>query len=179
MAIPRVFNLTKREADIAISLTRPLRGRLIGRKVLDYNMRLYATRGYLAKHATITRPSDLLQHPIIGYIEDLTDIPELGYMHQIHPALKPTFSSSTVSVQLEAVKAGAGIGVIPDFMVHGCEDLVCVLPEEVCIRQSFWLSVHSDLHHLTRIRVICDFITDQMRAEANLFLPTPELPSTL
>lgn len=172
VAIPRVFNLTKREADIAISLTRPMRGRLIGRKILDYNMRLYATKSYLAQHTPITKPTDLLQHPIIGYIEDLTDIPELGYMRQIHPALKPTFSSSTVSVQLEAVKAGAGVGVIPDFMTKGCDNLVCVLPEKVCIRQSFWLSVHSDLHHLTRIRVICDFITDQMRTEADLFLPS-------
>lgn len=169
VAIPRVFNLTKREADIAISLTRPGKGRLIGRKILDYNLRLYASRSYLETHPAIDKPTDLLQHAMIGYIEDLTAIPELNYVDQIHPALKPTFSSSTVMVQMQAINAGAGVGVLPSFLARTNKDLECVLENQVCVRRAFWLSVHADLHHLTRIRLLCDFITEQILAEAALF----------
>jgi DNA-binding transcriptional LysR family regulator len=169
VAIPRVFNLTKREADIAISLTRPARGRLIGRKVLDYSLRLFASKEYLATHPPIEKPADLLNHPLIGYIEDLTDLPELNYLHQIHPDLKPAFASSTVTVQMEAIRAGGGIGILPGFIAHSDEKLGCVLKDSVCVRRSFWLTTHVDLHRLTRIRVISDFIADQMRAEADLF----------
>ena len=169
VALPRVFNLTKREADIAISLTRPARGRLIGRKILDYSLELYASKTYLENHAPITKPADLLHHPIIGYIEDLTSIPELNYLGQIHPQLKPSFSSSTAIVQMEAVRAGAGVGVVPSFLARRDPSLVCVLEGEVRIRRAFWLSVHADLHRLARIRVISDFITEQIRAEAALF----------
>lgn len=36
VALPRVFNLSKREADMAIAVSRPTAGRLIVQKVTDY-----------------------------------------------------------------------------------------------------------------------------------------------
>lgn len=169
IAIPRVFNLTKREADIAISLTRPAKGRLIGRKIIDYSLRLFASRAYLKTHPPIVKPADLLHHAVIGYIEDLTAIPELNYLDQIHPSLKPAFSSSTAIVQMQAISAGAGVGVLPGFLAQTNSDLECVLESQVCIRRSFWLSVHPDLHRLTRVRLLCDFIAQQIQSEVSLF----------
>lgn len=169
IAIPRVFNLTKREADIAISLTRPAKGRLIGRKIIDYSLQLFASRTYLKSRPAIRKPADLLEHAVIGYIEDLTTIPELNYLDQIHPSLKPAFSSSTAIVQMQAIRAGAGVGVLPGFLARPCKDLVCVLEHEVRIRRTFWMSVHADLHKLTRVRLLCDFIAEQIQSEAALF----------
>ena len=169
VAVPRVLNLTKREADIAITLTRPAKGRLIGRKILDYSLRLFASRSYIETHEPIQKPADLLQHAVIGYIEDLTAIPELNYLDQIHPALKPAFASSTAIVQMQAICAGAGVGVLPGFLAKSRKDLVCVLESQVCIRRTFWLSVHADLHRLTRVRLLCDFMAEQIQAEAELF----------
>ncbi|MDR3723742.1 MAG: LysR family transcriptional regulator [Terracidiphilus sp.] len=169
VAIPRVFNLTKREADIAISLTRPAKGRLIGRKILDYSLRLFASHAYLESHPAIRKPADLMQHVVIGYIEDLTAIPELNYLDQIHPSLKPAFSSSTAIVQMQAISAGAGVGVLPVFLARTNPELECVLEEQVCIRRTFWLSTHADLHRLTRVRLLCDFIAQQIQGEAEQF----------
>jgi DNA-binding transcriptional LysR family regulator len=168
VAIPRVFNLSKREADIAISLTRPVKGRLIGRKLIDYKLQLYASREYLESHPPIQRPSDLLQHTMIGYIEDLTWIPELNYLDQIHASLTPAFSSSTMMVQLEAIRAGAGVGVLPKFLAEEHQELISVLPEAVRLLRTFWLSVHADLHRLKRIRVVCDLIADEIRKASAL-----------
>src|SRR6476469_2353986 len=42
VATARLFSLSKREADIAISLTMPKEGRVFGRKLLDYSLGLYA-----------------------------------------------------------------------------------------------------------------------------------------
>src|ERR1700760_4081316 len=36
IAMPRIFSLPKREADVAILLARPAEGRLLARKVTDY-----------------------------------------------------------------------------------------------------------------------------------------------
>lgn len=169
VTVPRVFNLTKREADIAIGLARPAKGRLIGRKLLDYTLLLYASKKYLAQHQPIKKTSELLNHTIIGYIEDLTAIPELSYLEEIHPALVTDFSSSTMVAQREAILAGAGIGVLPKFLAAPYPDLIPVLAGTVSVVRSFWLSVHADLHHLTRIRVICDLITKEMRDAMELF----------
>ena len=45
--MPRVFSLSQREADIAITIGRPKKGRLRVRKLTDYSLRLYASRSYL------------------------------------------------------------------------------------------------------------------------------------
>jgi DNA-binding transcriptional LysR family regulator len=169
VAIPRLFSLTKREADIAISLTRPAKGRLIGRKLIDYSLQLYASKSYLETHPPIQNPADLLNQMVIAYIEDLNSMPELNYLDEIHTALHPSFTSSTMIVQLEAVRAGAGVGVLPRFLASAHPELLCVLPETVRLKRTFWLSVHADLHRLTRIRVICDFIARQIREAAPLF----------
>ncbi len=167
-AIPRRFNLTKREADSAVSLTRPAKGRLIGRKLIDYSLQLYASKTYLATHPPILKPADLLDQMVIAYIEDLTSIPELNYLDEIHAALHPGFTSSTMIVQLEAVRAGAGVGVLPRFLASAYQELVCVLPETVRLKRTFWLSVHADLHRLARIRIVCDFLAHKIREAAAL-----------
>jgi DNA-binding transcriptional LysR family regulator len=169
VAISRIFNLTKREADIAITLSRPAKGRLIGQKLLDYNLQLYATKSYLKSHPAIHKPSDLLRQTIIAFIEDLNPISQLNFLDEIHKELRPSFTSSTIICQLEAILAGAGVGVLPRFMASSHRELVCVLPEMVQLKRTFWLNVHADLRRLARIRVICDFMVQEMRAAATLF----------
>lgn len=169
VALPQVFNLSKREADIAISLERPAKGRLIGRKLREYSLQLYASEKYLQTHEPILKTSDLARHTMIGYIEDLIPIPELSYLDEIHSALHPAFSSSTMIVQLEAIRAGAGVGVLPRFLAEPVEELVCVLPEAVRLTRCFWLSVPAELHRLTRIRAVCNFIAAKICDADNLF----------
>ena len=44
IALPRVFNLSKREADMAIGVSRPEAGRLTVQKLTDYRLHLAASR---------------------------------------------------------------------------------------------------------------------------------------
>jgi DNA-binding transcriptional LysR family regulator len=169
VAISRIFNLSKREADIAITLTRPAKGRLIGQKLLDYSLQLYATRSYLDAHPPIEKTADLLDQTVITFIEDLNPISQLNFLDEIHRSIHPSFTSSTIVCQMEAILAGAGVGVLPRFMAASHPELVCVLPEAVRIKRTFWLCVHADLQRLTRIRMIRDFIVQQMRSAAPLF----------
>jgi len=169
VAISRIFNLTKREADIAITLTRPAKGRLVAHKLIDYKLQLYATKGYLKSHAPIHKTADLLEQNVVAFIEDLNPITQLNFLDEIHTAIQPCFTSSTIICQLEAILAGAGVGVLPRFMAVKYPQLTCVLPETVNIKRTFWLCMHADLQRLTRIRVIGDFINQQMRGAPALF----------
>ncbi len=169
VAISRIFNLTKREADIAITLARPAKGRLVGHKIIDYTLQLYATEDYVKSHAPIRKTSDLLEQNVVAFIEDLNPITQLNFLDEIHMAIQPCFTSSTIICQLEAILAGAGVGVLPRFMAVKYPQLECVLPETINLKRTFWLCMHADLQRLTRIRVIGDFITQQMRGSITLF----------
>ncbi|HLZ66881.1 MAG TPA: LysR family transcriptional regulator [Aliidongia sp.] len=170
VAMPRVFSLSKREADIAIGLSRPTEGRLYARKLADYRLGLYATPAYLAGHPPIEAPDDLKQQRLIGYAEDFIFSPELDYLPLIAPGVVPQFRSSNLIAQMQATLAGTGLCVLPHFMATGQPGLVPVLPA-VSIVRTFWLITHADLHDLPRIRATSDFIAREARAARELFLP--------
>ena len=48
VALPRIFSLSKREADLAITVSPPTAGRLTVRKIADYRLRLYARADLVA-----------------------------------------------------------------------------------------------------------------------------------
>lgn len=164
--VPRSHKLWKRDVDIAISLDRPQSGRLILRKLVDYDLRLYAGQGAL--QAQPQRVEDLRDLPFVGYIDDLLYTGELDFNRLIHPALRTVYKAATVKAQLDAVRAGAGLGVLPCFMAAPA-GLVPVLPEAVQFRRSYWLLYPEDFRDLTRIRHVADFIVDAVRARAPQF----------
>ena len=79
------LNPSKREADLAIMLSRPTAGPLKVRKLVDYQLGVYADRDYLASAGPIASVDDLRRHPLIGYIPDFIYADELRYLDEIGP----------------------------------------------------------------------------------------------
>lgn len=174
IAMPRLLSLSKREADLAITLAPPKEGKVVARKLCDYRLGLYASRGYLDARPPIRAPEDLFHHRIVGYIDDLIFTPELDYLDEVAKGLRAHVQSSSVVAQMNAVVAGAGVGVIHHFMAEGDERLVPVLPEQVSITRSFWLLLHADLKDVARIRAIVDFLVRETKAARALLMGEPK-----
>ena len=170
IAMPRLLSLSKREADVAITLAPPKEGKVVARKLSDYRLGLYASPEYLASMPPVTKPEDLFEHRIIGYIDDLIFSPELDYLDEVAKGLRAHVQSSSVIAQMNAVAAGAGIGVIHHFMAEGEKRLVPVLPVTVSITRSFWLLVHADLKDVARVRAIVDFVVREVKASRALLM---------
>lgn len=165
------LSLSKREADIAVMLSRPKAGPVIARKLSDYSLRLYASQGYLGLSGMPQAPADLLKgHSLVGYIPDLLYAPELRYLDELQPGLAPTLRSSSINAQHHLIAAGAGIGVLPCFMGDADPALVPVLPERR-ITRSFWLVTHKDTHQLARIRAGRDWILGVVQRHRAQLLP--------
>jgi len=171
VSTPQLLSLTKREADIAISLNRPKGGKVVARKLTDYDLSLFAARSYLEQAKPIRRRDDLLHHPIIGYVEDLVVAPELNYLGEITRGLKARFQSSNLIAQMTATIAGNGLCILPHFIASQEPRLTHVLPGAISLRRSFWLTVHEDMRNLSRIRVILDLLQDEIKRHRRLFLP--------
>jgi molybdate transport repressor ModE-like protein len=169
VATARLFSLSKREADIAISLTMPKEGRIVGRKLLDYSLGLYAAPAYLDRAPAITGRSDLPGHRFVGYIEELLFTPELDYLPQVSPKISAKFRSANLIAQLNATIAGFGIAVLPHFMATAHPELRPVLPDEITISRTFWLLMHADSKDLARIRAVADYIYETVEGERALF----------
>ena len=150
VALPRVFNLSKREADMAIAVSRPEAGRLTVQKLTDYRLHLAASREYLAKAAPIRLRQDLRGHRMVGYIPDMIFDKELDYLAEIG-AGGAGLASNSVSVQLNWLRHGAGVGVVHDFALPSAPELVRVIPDQVHLTRAFWLIRHADDGRIDRL----------------------------
>ncbi|MCE6952902.1 LysR family transcriptional regulator [Cereibacter sphaeroides] len=164
VALPRVFNLSKREADMAIGVSRPEAGRLRVQKLATYHLHLAASRDYLARHPPIRSLDDLRQHRLVGYIPDMIFDKELDYLTGLGSGSVP-FASNSVSVQLNWLRAGAGVGIVHDFAMPSAPELVKVLPESLSLTRTFWLIRHQDDARMERLNRFAEALAQGIRRE--------------
>jgi DNA-binding transcriptional LysR family regulator len=169
VAASAVFSLSKRDADIVVSVSKPPTGRLLISKLIDYDLGLYSAPAYLESAATIGSTSDLSGHRFVSYIGDLLTFPELDFLQHVAPDGSTSLESSNLVAQLKATLAGAGLCVLPAFLAREERGLVRVLPQEVSLTRSLYLTVHQDLGELARIRAVVRFIKEEVETAREMF----------
>lgn len=167
--LPRSFSLSKREADLAVCLDPPTEGRLMISRLGDYSLHVYAARAYLERCGAPASVADLAAHTIVTGVEDYAYASSLDYVGTLERHAGRMFRCAGVVGQMEAVKAGVGIGILHDFAVRDAGDLVRVLPD-VVFRRSYHLLAHPDTHALRRITACRDFLARRFREERARFL---------
>lgn len=164
VALPRVFNLSKREADMAITVSPPTAGRLTSQKLADYHLHLMASRDYLAQAPVLKEIADLKNHRIVGYIADLIFDAELDYLSEIGGP-RPSFASNSASVQLNWARVGAGLVIGHDFALPSAPELTRVLVDQFSLKRSFYLVRHADDRNISRLRFFAQELGVRVRQE--------------
>jgi DNA-binding transcriptional LysR family regulator len=167
--VPRSFSLSRREADIAITVERPSEGRLVAGKLVDYTLGLFASRAYVEAHGLPRTSAELSQHTLIGYVPDLIVSPSLDYAAEFSPDWRTSFAISSALGQAEAVRSGAGIGILHTFVARSMPELI---PVDIVapIRRAYWLVYHESVRPLRRVQIVANFITKAVERERGLFV---------
>lgn len=160
LALPRVVNLSKREADLAITVSPPDAGRLTVQKITDYRL-------HLAQHRDMPRPGsreEIGGQTVIGYIPDMIFDRELDYLGDL--GLQGVqLASNSVAVQLQMLRQGAGVGIVHDFALPFAPELMRVLTEDLSLRRSFYLVRHADDRRSDRINRVAAAILAGLKDE--------------
>lgn len=164
VALPRVFNLSRREADMAIAVSAPAAGRLVVQKITEYQLHMAASSSYLEASAPLRSISDLSSHRVVGYIPDMIFDRELDYLAELGITRVP-LASNSVSVQLNLIRQGAGIGVVHDFALQAAPGVTRVLTDDVSLRRGFYLIRHEDDRRNLRLSRFAEALSRGIRAE--------------
>ena len=167
--VPRSFSLSQREADVAITIERPDQGRLISAKLTDYTLGLYAAQTYLEGRGMPDSVEALKAHPRIGYVEDLIFSPSLNFTGEVMRNWDAGFEVSSAIGQTEAVRSGAGIGILHSYIARQYPELVRVLPE-VSIKRAYWTTYHESARDLVRVRTVAAFLQELVGEDRQMFL---------
>ncbi|WP_375691270.1 LysR family transcriptional regulator [Pseudooceanicola sp. LIPI14-2-Ac024] len=164
VALPRLFNLTRREADLAITVSPPTAGRLTVQKISDYHLHLAASDRYLADAPPIRALADLRGHRMIGYIPDMIFDKELDYLGELGID-RVSLASNSVSVQFNWIRQGGGLGIVHDFALPSADGVRKVLPEAFALTRTFYLVRHADDTRLERMNRFSSALTEGLRRE--------------
>ncbi|MDX1369579.1 LysR family transcriptional regulator [Pseudomonas sp.] len=164
LAVPRMVQLSRREADIVITLERPERGPFIITKLTDYVLKLYASASYLEQHSPIRRREDLREHAFVSYIDDLLYSKELLYLDEIGKPRHVALRSTSILAQQQATAAGAGIAILPSFSADADPRLRRVLSEQVEFTRTFWMLMPIELKDIARMKTTWNFLREMAHA---------------
>ena len=162
IAVPRFVNLSKREADLVVTIERPQTGPYVVTKLSDYRLKLYATQSYLDNHEPINDIQDLSKHPLIGYVDDLLFSSELRYNEKVAPNAFRAFRSTSITAQYNAARHGHALAILPCFLAQQCNDFVPVLDTEnkINLVRTFWLVSPSERRHVARVTALWNYIRE-------------------
>jgi DNA-binding transcriptional LysR family regulator len=147
----RVVDLNRREADIALRLTKPAEAGLIARRMGSIGFGLYASPDYLAA----TKPKDF---GFIGYDDTLGQISQQRWLEQQADGRPIVFLCSDMTTMYHAACAGMGVAVLPHFAGTTDPRLRAVPADTMAPDREIWLLVHPDLRRAPRVRSVMDFL---------------------
>jgi len=161
IASDTLSDLRRREADIAIRAMQPADPDLIARKIGDITGHLYASEHYLEQIGVPQSPEDL------GDADFICDKSEMIINILAGCGIKLTqrnfsITSESVITQWELVKRGLGIALLPDPLAATEPRFHKVLPDLQPFKGPLWLVVHKELRTSRRVRVVFDFLVDEL-----------------
>jgi DNA-binding transcriptional LysR family regulator len=106
-------NLSRRDADIALRLTRTPPEHLVGRRLADISYRVCASAAYLQS----VDSHDLAALTWIAPDDFLPDHPTVAWRRQQLPGVTPSYRCNSMLSVTELVRAGLGVAALPDFLI--------------------------------------------------------------
>ncbi|MDR6266369.1 MULTISPECIES: LysR family transcriptional regulator [Rhodobacterales] len=166
----RVLDLPMREADVAIRMKEPSQADLVRRRLMDVNMRFYATQPYLDKFGVPEDFEELRKHRIVS--QNLTSQQVTASLNWIRPILAGDhLSHLTVNNYfgvLQAVLYGVGVGLLPSYVTVDFPQLVRVLPDEQSHQVPVYLAYPEELRHSKKVAIFRDFVLEEIKADKKL-----------
>jgi DNA-binding transcriptional LysR family regulator len=161
----RELDLSQRAADLAIRMRAPVQADLIQRKLFTVHYHMYASKAYLASHEAPPKLEDVCNHTIIVYGETAApEIRDINWLLDLFQKnFRPGCTGSVVRINnitgiLQAVEAGLGIGVVPDFVAAEHKELIPVLPEVPAPSFDVHLVYADALRQSKRVAAFRDFL---------------------
>ncbi|MEX4009220.1 LysR family transcriptional regulator [Neoaquamicrobium sediminum] len=163
------LDLTLRQADCAIRLRQPQQPDLIQRRLFTVHFHLYAAPSYVNKHGKPRSIDELDQHRIVSFGEPVPS--HLADMNWLETAGRPEGSKRVASLQINnimsikaAVQRGAGIAMLPDYMVEKDSGLVQLMPETEVPSFDTYFCYPDAMKNQVKLHVFRDFLIAKARS---------------
>ena len=164
------LDLVTREADCAIRLSQPQQPDLIQRRLFTVHFHIYAAPSYLERHGTPRAIEDLLAghriiafgDPVPSYLRDVNWLRDRMVEFAGDGGPRLALINDLRSIR-RVVQAGAGIAMLPDYLVPGDESLVRLLPETDMPSFDTFFCYPEAIKNAGKLKAFRDFLLSKSR----------------
>ncbi|NVZ93111.1 LysR family transcriptional regulator [Pseudomonas sp. D6002] len=150
-------NLSRRDADIALRLTKAPPEHLVGRCLGTVSYRVCASADYSRQHGG----EELAALNWIAPDDFLPDHPTVTWRRQHLPGVMPAYRCNSMVSVTELVRAGLGVAALPDYLLGaGLEPLS---PPLVGHDTALWLLTRPDCRALRSVVTLFDQLGQHVR----------------
>jgi DNA-binding transcriptional LysR family regulator len=158
MGEKRRASLTRREADVALRLLRPVEAGLFVRKIGSFGFSLYGAPSYLEK----TPPHAFT---FIGYDASMAESPQEVWLRTIIGEREVVLRTNDLETQIAAARAGLGVAALPHYLGDGDVGLQRHVVTQKPISRDVWLAVHRDLRQVPAVRAVMEFLVNCLKPQ--------------
>ena len=163
------LDIGMREADIAIRWRQPTQPDLVQRRLFTVHFNVYAAMEYIEKHGAPRTLKDLDDHRLVTfgpnppmYLRELNWLETAG--REEDDPRQPILRVNNMIAMRTAIAGGAGVGVLPDFVVNGDQKLVRLDVTGDPPQYDLYFVYASELRSSARVQAFRDFMLAKSEA---------------
>ena len=165
------LDLTMRHADCAIRMRQPQQPDLIQRRIFTVHFHIFAAASYIEKHGKPASLADLDNHRIVSFGEPVPS--QISDVNWLETAGRSDGSKRSAVLLINdilsmkrAVQRGAGIAILPDYLVDKDSGLVQILPETEVPSFDTYFCYPDAMKNQVKLQVFRDFLISKARSWA-------------
>jgi DNA-binding transcriptional LysR family regulator len=161
----RSVSLSRREADVALRLSRPSEPDVVARKLSQIELALYASREYLTRYGKPTAPDRTLSgHRVLMFADSRAFTDENLWFEPRLSGATVVLRSDSVSSLYSATVGGLGLAMLPRAVADADPLLERIETQSSPEPRTIWQMVHRDLVPNARVKVVRDFLAKILTA---------------
>ena len=151
-------DLDRREADLFVRHGLPARGHLVRVSLGTIAAAIYGATSLVKAEPAARTEARWRVCSWVAYDAPHEYFRSMAFLLEHLGDQRPRVRASRFSLQVEAMRAGAGLGILPCFVGDADAALVRLTPPIAELSGDYWLLVHPDLKGVARVRLLIDWV---------------------
>jgi DNA-binding transcriptional LysR family regulator len=156
------LDLAMREADVAIRMHPPRQPDLVQRHIGEIRWQVWASPDYLKEHGVPAKAEDLDNHSLVLFGDRKPPVMDINWLAEAGrrdgTPRRGLLEVNSLQSMLVAIRAGIGIGAIPDYLTHDSTGLTAVLADIPKPHIDMYFVYPEELRNSKRVSVFRDFL---------------------
>jgi DNA-binding transcriptional LysR family regulator len=161
-------DLDRREADLWIKHGLPARNHLVRVGLGTIAAAVYGATSLVDAQPTARTEARWRTCPWVAYDAPHEYFRSMAFLMGHLGDRRPRVRANRFTLQLDAIRAGAGLGILPCFVGDSDPTLVRLTAPLSELSDNYWLLVHPDLKTVPRVRLLIDWVRGAFKNEKSV-----------